>query len=165
MLLKLLIAADGKERGHSDTVMGIMCRIVVAIRMVVGCCENMFEAKEHRIIAFFLELARHSDTFKTFNDIVHDADGKGVGGRAAADKYSERLRKDSRVLLRVSTYFEEAITLEFEQWKTEDIQTPFHRERAIKLVREPLRNDDFEIPPPRLNGRYLGYSESAKQEV
>lgn len=160
-LMKLLIgfvAADSKEYRDDDTLLGIVCRIVVAIRMMIGCCENIFEEKENRMIAFFLELARYTDTFERFNDLIHN--GSGV-----SDKYSERLKKDSRVVVRVSKYFEEAITLEFQQWKTEDIQTPFHRERAMKLVRETLNSDEFEIPPPKLNGQYLGYQESSKQEI
>merc|ERR1712154_121507 len=121
-LLIGFIAVDTKEYRDDDTLLGIVCRIVVAARMMIGCCENIFEEKENRMIAFFLELARYTDTFKEFNDIIHSADGKG-----SSDKYSERLKKDSRVVVRVSKYFEEAITFEFQQWKETDIQTPFHR--------------------------------------
>merc|ERR1712228_483351 len=157
-MMKLFIVYH--ENNNNELLFDVICRIVVIIRVMIGCCENIFEDKENYMISFFLELAKYTETFDTFSETIHE---QNKGGN---DKFSERLKKDSRVVVRVSKFFQDAITLEFPEWSSSSsIQTPLHHSRALKLVRETLKCDEFEIPAPKLNGQYLGYQEMNKKEI
>ena len=162
-MMKLFVVYN--ENNYSQSLFDIICRIIVAIRMMIGCCENIFENKENYMISFFLELAKYTDIFNKFNELIHNQDNDDNNNNNNNDQSSERLKKDSRVVVRVSKFFQDAITLEFPEWNTTNIQTPLHHSRALKLVRETLKCDEFEIPPPKLNGQYLGYQETNKIEI
>merc|ERR1712087_1017795 len=105
-MMKLFIRYN--ENNYNEMLFDIICRIMVTIRMMIGCCENIFENKENYMISFFLELAKYTETFDEFNELIHNDDGKNKGKNG---KFSERLKKDSRVVVRVSRFFQDAITL------------------------------------------------------
>ena len=151
-LLRLLVRGDGDDEAEAERV-DVVSRVVVLVRMMAGCASHVFARRDACAIAFFLALAKHSSTWRAVNERLHALPEADV---------SERVRKDSRVLLRMAVFFEEAITLEFAEWQSSEIQTPLHHSRALRLVRETLKGDEFEVPPAKLNGQHLGYQEEPK---
>lgn len=167
----------------------IMSRTVILIRILMGCHERIFEEKEALMTNFFLLLAKHTQYFRQFSELIHlheksvssnvtstATPSRGQGGTQSQSNsktrrnndgvflVSQRLKKDARVLCRVAKFFEDAITLEFPDFYS-SVQTPLHTRRALKLVRTTLKSDEFESPPAKLDGQYLGYQEIKESEM